>query len=207
MPLEWYPCNRVSNPESEPKLEEMTHPNAEGDELEDIEDQEPQIDENLKSPKIKDLLLSPDYPSRYLTILSFLFAGLAILCLSLLVFQYVKHRHSAQKVLAKNEAEKLVPLIHESMGEFRTMLKDAELRVDIDAECSIQETCDQLKEHMTEARDAIHPILESTSREEILNPDKKQQLRWRITEKLNDLKLPGKVLQVDFTDLSLEVAH
>ena len=97
--------------------------------------------------------------------------------------------------------------ITEPLGEFKVSWPQAELRVDIVAECSSREACDQIKERISEVRDATLPVLQSSSRENILNPDKKLALRRTIAEKINDLKLGGKVTEIDFSDMTVEVSH
>lgn len=202
----------MSDTENKDKTEELppseteveSHPAAEhlpDEDLEDLDLADP------SRPRLKELLNSSDSPSRYLTILSILFAVLALLCMSLLVFQYLKNRHSEQKEPETVQVAKLEPTITESLGEFRVNWGNAELRVDIVAQCSSKEACEQLKENLVQARDLTLPLLQESSRDEVLNPDRKLLLRKNIAEKLNDLKLNGKVTQIDFSDMTVEVSH
>ena len=172
--------------------------------LDDLEDFTPETD---KTPKLKDYLRSSDAPTRYLLILSFLFAGIALFCFGFLVIQYVKHRHDAQKVVIVKETNKVERVYRESLGEIRVMWTDGELRADVVAECSLPETCEALKERKIEARDVTIPILQESNRSEMMNPARKLLIRNKIAEKLNELKIPGRVVQVDFTDMTIEIAH
>ena len=160
-----------------------------------------------KSPSLKDLLQSPDSPSRYLSFLAVVFALLGIFCLALLTHAYLKHRRSAQKPIEKKVEPVVEKTFNQELGEFVISWDHSDLRVNITAECTSLEACDQLKEHLSRARDATLPVLQGSSREQILNPEKKVLLRQAIAEKLTDLKLGGKITDVNFTDMTVEVTH
>ena len=188
------------------------------DEFDDI------LGENLQKPKLKDLIQSSDSPSRYFTILSMVFALLALVCCGTLIKQYLNYRHNGQKELtAKEEEARLYggwlagqkafknkgpdgtePLATQALGEFRVSWKGAELRVDLVAECTDEETCLSLKSQELQIRDLLLPLLQASSQTEILNPTQKLALRRRLAEKLNDLKLKGKIIQIDFNDMMIE---
>ncbi len=202
----------MSDSEKKPEIDETEAPLpidiestelelGDGDEFKDFES------EFEKKPSLKDFLNSPDSPSRYLMIISLLFGSLALVCAGLLVFQYLKHRHSEQKVVIAPELIKLEPSFEERLGEFKVNWNDGELRADLVIQCASAAVCEALKGRKIEARDRILPILQDSSRAEILNPTKKQQIRQRITESLNEMKLPGKVLEANFSDLTVEIAH
>ncbi len=190
----------------DPTPKEESHPAAEAEAPEVLESLE--INEEPQEKfSLKELLHSSDSPSRYLTLLSLLFGIAALVCLTLLVTQYMKRRHAEQKPPAVVEKPKSGTAITENLGEFAISWTNAELRAELVAECTNQEACENLKRRKAEARDLTIPILEASSRDEILNPDKKLLVRRKIAEKLNEMKLGGKVLEVDFYELSVEVSH
>ncbi len=176
-----------------------TTPNAD-----DLPDFVPGSDKN---PSLKDLLQSPDSPSRYMSFLAVVFALLGIFCLALLTHAYLKYQHSAQKPVKKKVEPVVEKTFNQELGEFVISWDHSDLRVNITAECASLEACDQLKEHLSRARDATLPVLQGSSREQILNPEKKVLLRQAIAEKLTDLKLGGKITDVNFTDMTVEVTH
>ena len=158
-----------------------------------------------RTPTLKDYLHSPDSPSRYLMILSILCGLLATSCFGLLVFQYWKHRHSEQKtVIQAPEMPNIEPTYHSSIGQFKVEWDDAEMRANLVAECTTPEACEELKERATAVQDLVLPLLQESSRSRILNPTQKQYLRQKIAEKLNDLKLKGRVIEIDFSDLTID---
>jgi flagellar basal body-associated protein FliL len=158
-----------------------------------------------KSPRLKEYLSSNDAPSRYLMVLSFVFGFLAISCFVLLLWQYLKHRHHEQKIEVKTaETVKIEPSFHQPLGEYRVQWDDAEMRADLNVECSTQVACDELKNKYVEAHDLLLPIFQASSRSEMLNPNQKTRLRQALANKLNELKLQGEVREVDITDLSIE---
>ena len=177
-------------------------------------------------PKLKELIRSPDSPSRYLTWLSLAFGGLAILCYGLLVNRYLEYRNQSRNLEAeKAEAERLYggwlnkqnafnkmkmegedPVFTQALGEFRVLWATSELRADLVAECTNEETCNGLKDRPEQVHDMILPIFQVRTPEQVLNPNSKLELRREIADKLNELKLKGKILQVDFTDLTIEPA-
>jgi flagellar basal body-associated protein FliL len=165
--------------------------------------------EALKTPRIKELLQSPDTPSRFMTVLSIVFGILAVVCFSLLVTLYVKHRAHEKKIAPVEEKVVVAPIITEPLGEFKLFLtpegkERIELRVDIVAECSTQDACTYLKDHLPQARDVVLPVLSTSTREEFLSTDSKNLIRRKISERLNSIPMTGKVLQVHFSDMTIE---
>jgi flagellar basal body-associated protein FliL len=53
----------------------------------------------------------------------------------------------------------------------------------------------------------VIPVLVNLRREELLSPASKNLIRRRITEQLNSLPLNGKIIQILFTDLTIEDAR
>ncbi len=198
--------NEPKTPETLPVEEADTEATALNEaEAHDIEDFDAPDNDD---PSIKDYLHSSDAPSRYLMLLSFSFAILALFCFGFLITQYIKHRHDTQKsAQVVEETIKLEASFQERLGEIRINWADAEMRADLVVECSTKAACDAIKERKAEARDVTIPVLQNSSRTDILNPSKKLLIRNRIAEELNSLKLPGRVTQVNFNDLSIEVNH
>jgi flagellar basal body-associated protein FliL len=202
----------VQKQEAEVLVVDETLPAADGTsgalsdaELEHLAAYQPKI----PNPPLKELLRSSDPPSRFVALLSIAFGALAAVCVTMLVLKYLEYRrlHAPPPPPPPKVAEKIIT---EPLGEFRMVLKpvdspnDGELRVDIVAECSNVEACLYLKDHQIQARDVVIPVLMNSKRAELLNPDTKVVLRRRITEQLNSLPLGGKVIQVLFTDLTVE---
>jgi flagellar basal body-associated protein FliL len=61
-----------------------------------------------------------------------------------------------------------------------------------------------LKDQELKVRDLLMPVLQASSQEEVMNPTRKLALRRRMAEKLNELDLKGRVIQIDFNDMILE---
>lgn len=165
--------------------------------------------EAAKTPRIKELLQSPDSPSRFMTVLSIIFGILAVTCFALLVALYLKHRSHQKKVAIVADPVVVAPIVTESLGEFKLFLSPEgkeriELRVDIVAECSTQDACTYLKDHLPQSRDVVLPVLSSSTREELLSPESKNLIRRRIAERLNAIPMSGKILQVHFSDMTIE---
>jgi hypothetical protein len=178
---------------------------------------------HLPKPKLKELIRSSDPPSRYLTWLSITFGFLAVVCYGLLIYRYIEHRN-ANRDLQAEEAERARlyggwlnkqlafnrprpgedPVFMQDLGQFRVMWARSELRVRITAECTNEETCNELKNRPEEISDLVLPVLQASSPEEVLNPNSKLELRRLLAEKLNALKFSGKIMMVDFTDLTVE---
>lgn len=166
----------------------------------------------IRSPSIKELLESQDPPSRFMTFLSIAFGLLAIVCITTLVMKYLQARKAGHALVLEEPKPLPEKIITESLGEIRLILKgadspnDGELRVDVVAECTTQEACDYLKANQIRARDIVIPVLVNVRREEILNPDSKDLIRRRIAEQLNSMPMNGKIIQILFTDLTVEDA-
>lgn len=180
---------------------------------------------HLQAPKLKELIHSPDSPSRYLTWLSLAFAGMALICFGLLAARYLEYRRNNRDLEAEKAEEARLyggwlnkqlafnrarpgeePVFMQSLGEFRVLWPGNELRVNMTAECTNEETCNGLKDQPDRVHDLLLPILQASSAEEVLNPNRKLELRRLIAEKLNTLKFSGKIMMVDFTNLTVEPA-
>lgn len=202
------PETETSTPVADPGPAEVLDLEADAisDALEELTQLPP---EALKTPRIKELLQSPDAPSRFMTILSIVFAILALAAFSLLIMQYVKHRASHKKVEPVVEKVVAEPVINETLGEFKMFLspekkEQVELRVEVVAECSTQAACTYLKDHIAQARDVVFPVFSAATKEELLGTETKNLIRRRIAERLNSIPMEGKVLQVHFSDMTIE---
>jgi flagellar basal body-associated protein FliL len=166
----------------------------------------------IRAPRIKELLESQDPPSRFITYLSIAFGLLAMLCLGVLVKKYLEIRAAHQPAVVEEIKAAPEKVYTQAIGEFKLVLKgaespnDGELRVDMTAECSTQEACDYLKDHLPQTRDIVIPVLVNVRREEVLNPESKNLMRRRIAEQLNSLPMKGKIIQILFTDMTVEDA-
>lgn len=174
------------------------------------DDSEPVIDKPLR---IKDLLTSPDRPSKIMTALSMGFGLMSLLCIALLTYVIITHRHAKKPVALDADIQKmyLEPSAQENLGNYQVVLKaepgqphDFDLRVDIVAQCSTKEACATLKEKNIEARDVINPVLSSITRDEFLTLQGKNRVRRRIAEQLSGMVKNGKIEEVHFTDLTIE---
>ena len=157
---------------------------------------------------LKTLLQSSDTPTRFMTFLSMGFALLALICFGLLITLYIKNRNSHQVVKTEVVAP-LAPTITQSLGDFEAIVKpigseEEQLSISIIAECNSTEVCETVKSHLAEVRDLVVPLLMGLTKEEWLSVDSKTLLRRKITDRINSMTLPGKVLQVDFSDLLIE---
>jgi len=178
---------------------------------------------HLPNPKLKELIHSPDTPSRYLTWLALSFAGLAVICFGLLIGRYIQYRNTHRDVEAEKAEEARLyggwlskqlafnrarpgeePIFMQALGEFRVTWPGSELRVSMSAQCTNEETCNELKARPEQVHDLLLPVLQASNPEDILNPNRKLELRRLISEKLNTLKFSGKVIMVDFLNLTVE---
>lgn len=148
-----------------------------------------------------------------MTLLSMVFGILAIVCFGLLIMLYIRHRAHEKALRAATAVVTVAPVpvdtISETLGEFHLFLSPdkperIELRVDVVAECSTQEACDYLKDHLPQSRDLVLPVLSSATREEYLDSASKRLIQKKITNRLNALPISGKILQVQFTDMTIE---
>jgi hypothetical protein len=218
-----------ANPEAHLAESEAIAASAEGDE----ESAVPRVDSEeeinaLRSrvPKLKELIHSSDAPSRYLTWLSISFGTIALCCFSLLVMRYLEYRKSLKNpeiekmeearlyggwLAGQNSFKKRMvgnePVFTQPLGEFRVLWPGREMRADLVAECTSEETCTGLKEIPEKIHDALLPVLQASSPEDVLNPNRKMELRRALTDKLNELQPASKVMQVDFSDLTVEATQ
>lgn len=173
-------------------------------------DSTPDYQPKIPTPPLKDLVLSPDPPSRFVSWMAIVFGVLAAACLALLLQRYWEIRKRNLPAPEAPSKPVLEKIITEPLGEFKLVLKpidspnDGELRVDVVAECSNVEACQYLKDHLIQARDIVIPVFMNARRSELLSPESKLLLRRKITEQLNTLPLGGKVIQILFTDLTVE---
>ena len=177
------------------------------------------------APKLKELIHSADSPSRYLTWLALSFAGMALICFGLLAGKYIQYRRAHRDVEAEKAEEARLyggwlnkqlafnrgrpgeePIFMQSLGEFRVSWPGSELRANLVAECTNEDTCNALKAQPDRIHDLLLPLLQASNPEEVLNPNRKLELRRLLSEKLNTLKYSGKIMMVDFSNLTVEPA-
>ena len=212
--------NPSKDPISEEENEKIIDENNQESSTEELHfttepvDSDHEIEEDpefLPSPSIKKLLFSPDSPSRLMTFFSIFFALLASLCMILLISAYLNYRKelAKQKVIPVKEAKTLQVNL-QSLGEFKLVLKpenrinDGELRVNIVVECKTQNSCNKLKDHLSEARDLVIPVLSVASREDLLTLESKNRIKRTIAERLSNLTDPEKVQDINFSDMTIE---
>lgn len=178
---------------------------------ETLEEDEKEQRERSRKLSIKEMLQSADIPSRFATVISLAFTILSIT--SLVILAYLLSRTKAQNARLNEEASKPVVEVtfYQPLGNFRVFLKkelekerDPEVRVDITVECSTEPACLDLKNKLQEVRDLIHPILAALTVQEMLDPDTKELLRKRIADQLGGFTSQGKIIKVNFTDMTIE---
>ena len=165
------------------------------------------------TPKLKELLQSPDSPSRFMTLLSLAFGVLACASFILLFTLYIQARRAHHKPVAHEEKVQYQPSVTLDLGEFKLFIKskdekteERELRVQIVAECTDDEVCDTIKARLTEARDLVSLVLVGTVQEDWMSVEPKNVIRKNISDRLNTMKFPEKhkVIQVHFTNMTIE---
>jgi flagellar basal body-associated protein FliL len=149
--------------------------------------------------------MKADPISRKLILLSLIFATLALSCIGYLTFIYQQKKH-ANHATNSGETSTVAPqAITQGLEEIMVVLKnEQELRVEMVAECSQIETCDYLKDHIPQARDLLIPVLSGMNPQDLPNVESKNLLRKKLTDRLNTLEMPGKVIQIEFVNLSVE---
>ncbi len=162
-------------------------------------------DSAQENPPLKELLRSTDSPTRFMTLLSFVFGFLAVLCMGLLITLYVRMHHG-HKVVAPPPKAAFEKVLIQNLGDFNLVIKasptlaeDRTLTVEVNAECSNLDTYDLIKANLEEVRDVVAPLLLETTAEDWGNAEAKTLLRRKIADNINSLNFPGKVLQVDFS--------
>lgn len=149
--------------------------------------------------------MKADPVSRKLILYSMIFATLALICFSLVAVLYYKKTHADKNTEVEAPHSEKIVVITQPLEQIHVVLKnEQDLRVEIAVECGQKETCDYIKNHPAEARDLLIPILTSIDPDLFASIENKKLIRKKLTDRLNTLEMPGKVIQVHFNNLSIE---
>jgi len=146
-----------------------------------------------------------DPVSKKMFLYSKIFAVLSLTFIGILTYQQLKRKNFYRKPPAKHEVVASEDGFTYQLGLIHVVLKnEQDLRVDLSLECTNKPTCEYIKENPEKARDAILPLLSNIDPGSISSTESKSMIRNKLTEALNTLDMNGKVIQVNFTDLTLE---
>ncbi len=146
-----------------------------------------------------------DPVSKKMLFYSKLFAAVSLLLLVILAFQKKDLKNLFPKISDQSETSKSQESIKYTLGLVRAVLQsEQELEMNLSIECTNQSSCDTIKNNRLKALDLIIPLFLNVNSKDLLNPESKQKIRDQIAEKLNSIPLNGKVIQVNFLDLSLQ---
>jgi flagellar basal body-associated protein FliL len=208
----------VENPsETATETVESTHQNSPSEEApsENATDAAPSNAEHApenheKTPRAKKSkpTLTPemtaDPVSRKMFLYAKVFAALALVCIGFLTTLYVKkiRANRPHPVEVTVSAPELFKFEKEQLTV--VLSNQQELRVAIAFDCNSKAACDFLKEHTEQTDDLLVPILNSIDPLTLEDAQSKKLLRQKIVDQLNTLIPEGKVLEANFTNLSLE---
>ena len=71
-------------------------------------------------------------------------------------------------------------------------------------ECTQPETCEYIKDHAPQVRDLLIPVLNNINPIELSSPESKNLVRKKLTDRLNTMDMVGKIIQVEFVNLTVE---
>jgi flagellar basal body-associated protein FliL len=146
---------------------------------------------------------SSDPISKKMFLYSKIFALLAVICIGFLTTLYLKKKKAAHPPLVEDAQE--VALYKFEMPLLHVVLpNEQDLRVELAFECTTQQACDFIKENPEQTNDILIPVFASTKPEIYENTEQKKLLRQKIADQLNTLHLGGKVVEVNFNNLSIE---
>jgi flagellar basal body-associated protein FliL len=154
-----------------------------------------------KKPPTPDSSVDPI--SKKMFLYSKIFALLAVICIGFLTTHYLKKKKAAHPPLVEDAQEVAhhqfeMPLLHVVLPN------EQDLRVELAFECTTQAACDFIKENPEQTNDILIPVFASTKPEIYENTEQKKLLRQKIADQLNTLHLGGKVVDVNFNNLSIE---
>jgi flagellar basal body-associated protein FliL len=156
-----------------------------------------------KAPPTREMRADPI--SKKLILLSKLFASLALICIGFLTFIYHQKKHAHDGTGAEDIAIKLPIIFSQTLDGIHVKLKnEQDLRAEIAVECATRETCNFIKDNPTQVRDLVIPVLNSIDSDQFSNIENKRLVRKKITDRINTLRMPGRVIQVHFVNLSIE---
>jgi flagellar basal body-associated protein FliL len=141
--------------------------------------------------------------SRKMFLYAKLFALISIICIGFLTALYLKKRKASHPPLVEAASETALfsfemPLLHV------VLTNEQDLRVELAFECTTKEACDFIKENPEQVNDILIPVIAATKPEIYENAEQKKLLRQKIADQLNTLHLGGKVVEVNFNNLSIE---
>jgi flagellar basal body-associated protein FliL len=149
--------------------------------------------------------MKADPVSKKMFFYSKIFAALSLFFIGILTFQHLQRKNFYRKPPSKEEVVEQEKSFVYQMSQLHVILKnEQDLRLDLSIECTNKPACEFIKENPEKTRDAILPVLSAISPNSISDAEAKKSVRSKLAEALNTLPMNGKVIQVNFTDLSLE---
>ena len=149
--------------------------------------------------------MKADPISRKLIQLSLFFAGLAITCIGFLTYVHHQKTRSQLPPVTEDTSKHNVQAITQALDEIQVVLKnEQELRVEMVVECTQPETCEYIKDHAPQVRDLLIPVLNNINPIELSSPESKNLVRKKLTDRLNTMDMVGKIIQVEFVNLTVE---
>lgn len=155
-------------------------------------------------PKLSDALKAGGMTRRFAQF-SIIFGILALVCIGFLTFIYYREKKTHPDL--KNEPTHLVETkaITFDFPALEVVLpNEQELRVEMTMECSMKETCEFIKANQEQSRDLLIPVLSHLQTEDYMNAEYKKLIRKKLADRLNSMEMPGKVIQIHFTNLNIE---
>ncbi len=165
----------------------------------------------VKEPGFFELLRTKDHASRKILIISMV-SGILALLLSIATVAIIisKRGHKTGDEGLEKET-KLKPVFKADLGEFRFFIKsdqkgeeDGDMRLDIVLESESEATTKAILEKLPEVRDAIFPLLMNLTRQDLLVPKSRDQVRKNIVDRMSTLSLPDKVTQAYIVNMIVE---
>lgn len=159
--------------------------------------------------KPKKLIVTPamkaDPISRKLIKFSLFFALLAMTCIGFLVHLHHQKKQAELPPVVEDTSKRSIQAITQNLDEIQVVLKnEQELRVEMVVECSQIEACDYIKDHTPQVRDLLIPVLNNINPNDLSSAESKNLVRKKLTDRLNTLDMVGKVIQVEFVNLTVE---
>lgn len=181
-------------PSEAPTAEDGTHSDKKGAKTPRNKDKKTAVPTEAESDPV----------SKKMFLYSKIFALLAVICIGFLTTLYLKKRAANKPHLA--EVASVAPTLFKyEMEQVQAVLHNQQdLRVELAFECSKKEACEFLKDHPEQAKDILIPLLAEVDPESISSSDSKKVLRQKIADELNTLDLDGKIVEVNFNNLSIE---
>ena len=148
--------------------------------------------------------MTSDPVSRKMFFYSKIFAALALVCIGFLTTLYVKKIRANRPHPVEVAASEPEHFKFEKEEVHVVLSNQQDLRVVIAFDCNSKAACDYLKDHTEQTDDLLVPILNSIDPLTLEDAQSKKLLRQKIVDQLNTLIPEGKILEANFTNLSLE---